>query len=411
MNKKVSYFAVQLKKMWKVFPGICLFAFLSCVCVVLLFSDFIKDRVNGEKQQKYRVAVVGNLEDSYLGFGVQAVRSLDDSKYVIDFLPYTEEAAEQAFLRDEIAAIVTIPEGFVDSLVYGKNDVPITYRVSDAQKGIGEIFLEEYSKVASTLVANSQAGIYAMQECLVQENRTDLWEQATDELNLIYLGLVVNRTDICDVEITGISNGLAETDYLVCGIAIYVCTLLGIAFGSFFRGKSNGMAKLLQARGFSAVLQVLAEYGAYMIGFFAIVLLMLVTLGAMYALGLLGEVSIMKLPDLVTPVFGLLSVLVTVSALQFFLYEITEGTIGGILLQFLLGTGLCYIAGCFYPASFFPEPVSVLGKAIPYGIAMKHLAACLLGEPVVMTFLGLWGYAGLWLSLSCVLRRYRILRG
>lgn len=103
---------------------------MVCLCVGVLAAVFLRDGILAGDSQKYRIGVVGDLSSSYLGFGITAIQSLDDSRLMIELVTMTEKEAEESFMRGELYAIVELPEGMMDAIESGRNDKPISYIAS-----------------------------------------------------------------------------------------------------------------------------------------------------------------------------------------------------------------------------------------------------------------------------------------
>lgn len=419
MGMTVKFLTVQLKKMMKILPSVFFVSLFSCICVGFLFGVFLSGSQLSEEKKNYSIAVVGDLEESYLGFGVQAVRTLDDSKYVLDFVTMTEKEAKKAFIAGELTGIIIIPDGLVDSLVYGRNDVKVKYIVSDGQKGITNILMDEFAKIASTLITRSQAGVFGLQDVMRHEEMWDVYNSATDDLNMKYIGLVLSRTEICGVEELGVSNGLPMTGYMACGILIFAILLLGITYSPVFAGRKLGLSRVYKSKGVSEPVQVLGEYVAY----FALVLLCIVGIVFVAALvlvsGAIPEELLSGLSMDSGEILGLLlgytgkliPVILFFTAMQFMFYEIVSGVVSSVLIQFILGVGMCYVSGCFYPAGFFPDVVRVFGEILPTGVAMKYMAGCILQELSALTLLSMLLYFIIFAGVSVAVRHYKIRKG
>ncbi len=198
MKKEYAYFCVQMKRGCKILPRHLLVNLLVCVCMGVLAFLFLERGILSEGRQKYRIGIVGNVTDTYLGFGISALQSLDDSRYVIDLVEMSGKEAEQAFHK--VAAVES-----------GANDKLITYVVSEGQKGIASIVMQEIVDVASDLVTRSQSAVFAMQEILVAHDRRDILLKATEDLNLYLIELVLSRSGLCEVEELGMAEGLVST--------------------------------------------------------------------------------------------------------------------------------------------------------------------------------------------------------
>ena len=142
-----KYFIVQLKRTVKLAVGVFPTAMLLFACLGIAAYIFMNHGPMMQNQKKYQIGIVGNIEDSYLGFGIFAVQTLDDSRFMVDFIPMTEEEAQKAFRKAALAAYVIIPDEFLASVISGANDTPITYVASEGQKGIAGYLMDELAIV------------------------------------------------------------------------------------------------------------------------------------------------------------------------------------------------------------------------------------------------------------------------
>ena len=78
-----------------------------------------------------------------------------------------------------------------------------------------------------------------------------------------------------------------------------------------------------------------------------------------------------------------------------------------MLLQFLNTAVQGYLAGCFYPTSFFPEALQRVGALLPAGAGMNHLRSLLMQKASFASTAPVWGWMLLFLLVSVVLRRRR----
>lgn len=171
MRQTAAYFLAQLKRMARLLPGQILVDLAVCVCAGALVCLLLAQGAAAEAGTRYRIGMVGDLSASYLGFGIAAVQEMDDSRFMVELIPMEEREAEAAFERGELYAVMRVPEGLMESIVYGENDNPVTYTATQGQQGLGTMVMGEITDVASTLVTCSQSAIYAMQRVLADQGR------------------------------------------------------------------------------------------------------------------------------------------------------------------------------------------------------------------------------------------------
>lgn len=412
MEKFMKYLFLQGKRSIRVFPAILGATFLLmaglCMLVMLLFHMDNSE----ESKQKIQIGIVGDVTDSYLELGMYALQNLDASRFTVDFHTLTEEEARDKLESGELTAYIRIPEGFVQSIMHGENK-QITYVATSGAMGLGPILMQELADTISNLLIESQNGIYAMQEVARRYGvENDVFRKATIDMNKRYFDYILNRGNLYELEVVGVSNQLSMMGYYVCGIILLLVLLWGINGSTLLIKKDFALAKMLAARGQGVISQVLGEYLAY-------AGLMVVSLMSMIGILLLGihkfGVSIPEWAnDNESGIFcflaGLIPVLLMIGAMQFFMYELTSGFVSGVLLQFLSGISLAYLSGCLYPIEFFPESIQVLANILPAGVALDFLNHIMLDEVSVIEGIGVMAYGMVFLVLAILVRKRKMVK-
>lgn len=385
-----AYLIAQYKRIRKLFPAVLAVAAALTCCLVLLYADLVQADAGQEKKQMVEIGLVGSTEGSYLGFGIQALQSLDSSRFAVTFPEMeSEEAAEKALERGELSAYVLIPDGFVEDLVKGVN-APVTYVTSAGAVGIGSMVMNELVETISVLITESQNVVYSIQRILREQGRQDIYREAEERLCLRLLDLILSRETVYDMELAGVSDGLSVIQYEICGIAVLFLLLWGIAATPFMSGRDAAVSRLLYARGLSAEGQILAEY----ISWLALSAVCFLGMAAPFTFYIRGWI------------FGMLPVIAVFAAMQLCIYEWVSDPAAGTLIQFLAAAGLGYLSGCFYPITFFPAEVRSLAPYLPTGAAMEYSGKLITGK-VFGRELAVMGIYGVGSFLLTVLRRKR----
>lgn len=413
MRGKTSYFQAQMKRAARLLPGQLAVDLAVCICAGALVWLLVAQGAFTAAGTRYRIGIVGDLSASYLGFGIAALQKLDDSRMMIELVGMSEDEAADAFESGELYAVVRVPEGLMESIVYGDNDRPITYTAAQGQKGLGTMVMGEITDIASTLVTSSQSAIYAMQRVLADAGRREEIGKETDKLNLSLINLVLSRSGFSDVEVLGYADGLSLPLYYFCRMILLFLLLSGLLNSALFVCRSASLPCFLKARGVGASWQVLGEYAAYFLlvlaGFFALCVPVLSGLER-EAVGIpewegMGAAPFLRLLP------ALLCAAAMFAALQFFLYEAAEKVVDGILLQLICGIGMGYLSGYFYPSAFFPEKMRVLGSFLPSGAAARFAEGRLLGEPSAGAGAAVFAWTVFFLFLAVMVRRRKIRKG
>lgn len=413
MSGFCTYFYIQFRRVLKLLPVLMAVTAAVFGCVGVFAVMYFNSDAMTESSRKYQIAIVGDTTTTYLGFGISVLSMLDDSRFMVDFPTMTESEARQALMRGEITAYAKVPDDLVDSIVYGTNDAPVTFVGSTGQKGIAGILAEELTEVVSTLIVRSQSAIYGMQNVLWNHGLGDQWWEATESLNLRFIDMVLKRTQVCDLEVLGLSNGLSTGEYYFCSMLIFFLLLAGINSSPLFGRRNGELMQLMASRGVGPLRQVAGEYLTYLflnlcclLGVF-LVLIPVFGRGAVNLAGWKG----MEADTLIGFYVRLIPVAAAFAAMQFLLYELVTGVVSSILLQFICGISMAYLSGCFYPASMFPDVLKRIGELLPTGLALSYADARLMGEASLAAGMGLFMYLAVFLGLSVFIRSCRIQRG
>lgn len=369
-----QYIKVQLKRVGKALPGICLLTvFLTLGLLVFMKAMFLIEESKAENQA-VRVGVVGDIDDTYLGIGINVIKNMEGIKNLADIQAMTEEEAKRKFASGEISAYLLVPDGFIDSVIYGENK-QLTYVTNETARDIGGLLINELVGSISQMVTMTQTSVQAMQTYMLEHGMQDgLWE-ATEGINIAYIEVVMNRMEVFELEEIGISNSISFTGHLFTGVLLLLMLLWGINAVSLLVREENSLIKILHTRGLDGKKQVLAEVGAYSI-------LQCVTLLCVFvcvliiksAFGLaIQEWDVLEAGEKFLFLIKLVPVVVLTATMQAFLYELVTNVVTGVLLQFVVSVSMAYVSGCIYPLSFFPAILQVLGAYSPIGVALRYL--------------------------------------
>lgn len=409
MYKWKLYFSLQLKRMMKALPGICLLTVLLTISLLFLLKAMFFIEESREDKQVVKVGIVGDLSDSYLGVGINVLINMEGIRNLADIRRMEETEAEALFEAGEISAYLIIPDGFIDSILVGENK-EIIYVTTEKAQGIGGLLMNELVDAVSSLITTTQTNIYSMQTYLREHDMRDRIPAATEGMNLAYIGAVLNRMAIYDLQASGVSNKMSVTGHLFTGILLLLALLWGINCVSLMVREENSLLKLLKIKGFQEKAQVSAEVLAY--GILQCVTLCLVFICVMvvkYAMGLeIPEWEALEVLEKLWFVCKWIPVVFMLAAMQAFLYELVTNVVNGVLLQFLVAVSMGYLSGCIYPVSFFPKPVQPLAMWSPIGTALRYVQKGITGRGAVVELLVLLIYTGLFLGLQIWRRGSRI---
>ncbi len=381
MEKFRNYLWLQMKRAGKSLPSVLFFSVLLLGIGALLVQMIRTMNESAADKRKVQIGLVGDLSDPYLELGMYALENLDAAHFTVEFLPMSEEEAVRELEAGRLTAYARIPEGLVESIMWGENK-KVTYVTSGGSAEMVSVLIQELMEAVSTLLTESQNSVYGMQRFMENHGLDGRLQEATDEINLRYFALILNRTELYDLEIIGMANQLSLTGYYVCSMLLLFLMLWGITCSPLFVKRDFAFHRLLKARGLGVWAQVLGEYLAYLMlmlaGFFAIAVILLAGIRSTGFIipeweGLYWQEQLAFFEKAI-PVAALLS------AFQLLLFELVSGIVNGVLLQFLCAICLGYLSGCFYPLSFLPEGIRRTAAFLPSGLSLNYFDQCMLGQ-------------------------------
>ncbi len=402
MKHMQSYFCICIKKAVRCYRTVLITTIFLGGVLILVGSMLLHMQNNDESRTKVKIGITGDIDDLYLGIGFSALEDLDDIGISVEFMEMTEAEAEQALENMNIHAYISVPENFISDLVHGK-DTQFSFVMIRSTVSISGALMADVVKIVSPLVAESERGIYSLIDYGNAAKAPNLSDTIL-ELNLQYIEMILNRAGAIDLKTVGVQS-LTLTEYYICGIAVFFLLLFSISCCVLFSDKQTALGRLLCSKNMKVWELVLCEYAAYTI-LVLTTLLLLTTIGSClisfltpkFGIGWFFKIFLMMIPCVLM-----------ITAMQYFIYEATEGFIAGILAQFMAAASMGYLAGCFYPYYFFPKALQTFASFLPSGLAFGRLRHCV-AEQSDWTWLACILYFAVFFSLSIWIRHRRLRR-
>lgn len=392
--------------MRKAFPTIFLTSLLLISILAALFLMQMKLNQSSPNRQKYKLGLVGNLEDSYLGFGIQIIQHLDSSRFVLEFLELKEEEAKSLLKQGEIVAYIKIPDGFLSSIVTAENKA-VTLVTGYNQETIGtEIFKELASSVSVVVIESQAAMCTAYQVYDWTEHDGDY--KNLKQLNLKYFDLILGRENLYDLQQIGGTQGISWKFYFLCSAILIFLMFWGITSASILVKKDMALPKLLAAHKIGPLQQTIGEFVPFYL------FMLCNTLGILLPLYLLIKyygTSLFQTDELEIMFHLLLGswlLILCISSLLYLIYNISKNLISGVLLNFIIALFMGYLSGCFYPISYFPPMIQKISSYLPTGIGMHYMKYYIIHGEWGKNAIFLLLYTFLFLLLSMIIRKIRL---
>ena len=407
MSRPTAYFRLQLKRFFKLMPVVLLLSALLLGAAGLAFFGLFNDSESDEQNSLVNIGIVGDKDGSYMGMALDALQNLDSSRFSLATkLVGTEEEAADMLRRGELVAYIVLGDDFIGEAIRG-NVQKIACVTSGGAVDFGTRITGELMRTVTKMVEYAQKAVFGFQNAAlsagIEKNRV---YHMGDEVALEVIGVILNREKAFVIEEIGTSGTDDLSDPLICGMLVLVLMLWGITCCTIFSSRNRTLHRVLAAKGTGAVRQVLGEYAAYLLFMTAI---LTVFAAALFALSpLLPSLTLLEEFDFSRLAPGIFIPVLTISAMQFFLYEIAGGTVSSALLLFFCAMGTGYISGCIYPAYFFPRAVQNAAAWLPAWSCRLWLDELLAGRLSLQTFAVLAVYFAAFLTLAAVIRRARI---
>lgn len=410
MSMRKKYFSLQLKRNIKLYPTILIVTVITMCVLALGVYLIVSETIGTEDNQKIRVGVVGNLEDTTLGVGIEAIKNIDSSRFTIEIREMSRKEAEKALLNGEIHGFMDIPDGFIEGVMRGDN-YPATYVVKKGAMNFGSIITGEIADAVSDWVIKSQSSIYSMHSLARDHGITKGMGAKNRQLNMEYIGLVLSRDEIYNIETIGVADDLGIGAYYLCALIVLMLMFWGISCFSIFASKDMPLSKLLASRGIRPMHQVFCEF----LSFGAITMITVSIFAAVFSI-VLSNVNIVGIEEIGTPgvfdvivfVLKMLIPVMMICSMHVFVYEAVPNSVGAVLLQFLISVGLGYLCGCFYPNYFFPESIQNMASYLPTGLGFSYLRKCLSDSDTTKELIIMCAYCIAFVTGSGFLRKYKV---
>ncbi len=403
-----AYFISQIKRVFKLLPVIIAVTILLCLVLAVVFGTVLKLDSQSDKNNKFVIAIVGDTEDTYLDMGIKALETIDSSRFAIEFTHTDEENAKTSLKNGDVSAFVVIPDDFVESVMYGEI-IPIKFYTSPDSVGMVTIFKDEITKAVSDILIESQRGIYGLYHAMGKNATEAQAVEHMNELCIEYVELILNRSDMYDNKLLGISDGLSVEGYFLCGFITLFFFLFGIACTPVFVKRDLTLNKILLSKGKGSLKQIISEFLAYLSVLMLMVVMVLLVLSLITPLkAIVPELEYMDLSYAFMLSIKLIPIIAMIASFHFILFELTSDIISGVLLQFLASVAVTYICGCFYPIQFFPTAIQRVSVYLPASISRSFIAGCLKEESLVLTLLMSLIYITVFIALTVIIRNYKL---
>lgn len=369
MKKSWMLLCLHIKASFKAVPKLLLGTFCLTFVVVLMsvgLNYAMKDNGNAEM---LRVAVVLPQDDSdqYVKKAFEFLGDMDNVKSVCRFVMKDEDTAIRGLKDGTYAAVVMIPENFINDIIYGKNTPAKIIFPGQGVNNTSMLFREMINAGGSDL-STAEAAIYASEEVLTKITGGRAYiDKVDNDLTATFFSYAWDRGLYFEVTDLSQKHGLSTIQFYSCTAVIMLLLLSGITCAGILKKDKAVVITALKRAGIH-----FWENGAYkVIG----VTLVYTCIGAFVLIfGALASIrypvirnviTINGIKDMTVAILGLIVLIFSVFSFIYFVYEIVGNVVYSILTIFLVGVVEMYASGCFIPTSLLPGMVRNIGNFLP----------------------------------------------
>lgn len=357
-NMKKNYFYKMAKRTFQVLPVV----FLSMAGMLsLFFCCLTAFRLDG----RVKVGVTASGEDKMVSALVTYVEHMNDIASSCEFTTVNEEDGREQLEQGEISALIVIPEGILSRIYKNEN---VNVRVYLPQNPTLESgLIREFSEACASLVLSAKSGDYTAYELYQRYGISGDKRQVVRDMNIGYISFAMLQEKLFANEIVAGEDGMSDGNrFFVAGLTCLLL-LLGIPAAGLRKRTPVVLEMQLQRKGVTCIFQQLVMTGLltacmYVSGVIALVVAYIYT-------GLEQ--------GLVLSMLCLLPVCFAVASLFQFLYSCGGGTVGTVLVIFLLAVFLVFMPGGIFPPYILPSEIVCLGQILPGGLMMKIFWRCM----------------------------------
>ncbi len=409
MNKFFNLLRAELLRALKFYPIIICFTLILALGIGGLFGGMLASRSESEEKTKFKIGLVGDTSDSYLGIGIFAVTNFDISKDYAEFVEMTEEEAVDELKNDRILGFVNIPEGFIQSVMRGDN-IDIKFVMNKKPAMLGTLLIEEICSVVSDLVVYSQNGIYGYSDFLDGYSYAE-YSDLIDKINIEYMACVFDRESAYEINELGYSDELSFEIYYLCAFSIILMLLWGICCCNLCVKKNYSLARSLKLGGRGALAQIFSEFTP----FFLIITFNVFIL--LTAAGICVEQGVCVFPfidsaetclEFICIGVRYIPAITLICALQFLLFEICDGIISAVVLQVFSTVALSYLSGFLFPLYSLPSTIQFFARFLPTRIAFEYISSVLNDTLSIAAVFSTVLFTVALLVATVLIRNYRI---
>lgn len=360
---------------------------ISALCLILGTVAFCAAKLLYQQEDLTRsdVAIVTNdTEDSYLQLAMNLIDNMDSTSLTMDFHLMSDQEARSALQRNQVIAVLFLPEQLINGILYGTNPpIRVLFSTKDA---LSSVFLTETTLAGARLLSGAQAAIYAAGEIHTAFDKQDALSDAYDTINRTNLNYALNREKLFTEDATSLQGTGSTTIYYAAAGILLILFFITTAFTAMLRRESRDYYQLLFSRNISSLQYLLAKICSLALFLFLLQILLYLIASLVPALKdveglILRPRRILKSSYLLF----FLSNSLLLSAYANLIFLAAKDVSSGILLSYSISSLLAFCSGCIIPVAFFPASLQKISTFLPAYYMHKELIELLEGSRITLS--------------------------
>lgn len=352
---------------------------LLCFFCILLLGAALAVAAQGGGEQTTPQVTIGVVNMDEDDTAAAALSMLGGVKELSGLFKLTVVTPEQA-AGGGYTAVLTIPEGFTQSVLTGENKAPSV--LLSASSPLEAMLARQMAEAGARYLTSAQLGIYAVlgrvPETLSAQERDAIVLRA----NLAFAGQFLNRYMYLETQELSAAGAMTLKEHYTCAVPAVLLLCCAFLFAPAVLGARRFGRRVRGAAVWWAVLAHIALL------FAAAVLLPAALLGGLNVRGTLA----------------LLVLALLVASFAMLVCSLFQSEVLCTAASLLLGLGTGLLSGCIVPPALLPPSLEAAAALLPAGQALALLAVPVAGAAT--PFLPALLMAAGFLALSALLWRF-----
>lgn len=384
MRQKVQYLYIEVKKMLGMFPRMLLQAIMLMVLIGTIAFCGVMSMERDPLAIQVKIGVVVREDNVMTQMALKYVENLESASEICHFVQVSQEEGIQWLEDGEIAALIVLPEQLVEGIMNGTN--PSVQVCFPQNAGLEAMLLRELTESGAGLLRVAQAQIYGAYDTAAAYGMMDKLSVIQGEIDSYNLAFALDRLAVYEEEMVSATGRLNMMQFYGASAAVLFLLLTGMAVYPVMQREPRAFRKQLIRQGTGELWQCFCKW-----------------LNGLFCMGLLGGIVWMAfrivgalLPEAAGDIVAMLTrgrggshiaaqmvtvvlIVITVATLVYFIYSLSDGKTGAVLLIFLISVTMLYLSGGLVPSIFLPEAMQVIGEKLPTAYLIRAAGSVLTG--------------------------------